>query len=95
MKSIVVFCGSSEGYNEVYKDTAYELGAVLAERNIHLIYGGGKVGLMGALADGCLANKGKVTGVIPRLPEDQRSSPRGTYRDDNRRHHASAQDENA
>ena len=65
MKSIVVFCGSSEGYNEVYKDTAYELGAVLAERNIHLIYGGGKVGLMGALADGCLANKGKVTGVIP------------------------------
>ena len=65
MKSIVVFCGSSEGYNEVYKERAYELGAVLAERKVKLIYGGAKVGLMGALADGCLQNNGSIIGVIP------------------------------
>jgi uncharacterized protein (TIGR00730 family) len=65
MKSIVVFCGSSDGYNEVYKETAYQLGAFLAERNIRIIYGGAKVGLMGALAEGCLANGGQVIGVIP------------------------------
>ena len=65
MKSIVVFCGSSEGYNEVYRETAYELGAVMAERNIRLVYGGAKVGVMGALAEGALQNKGEVTGVIP------------------------------
>jgi uncharacterized protein (TIGR00730 family) len=65
MKSIVVFCGSSDGYNEVYKETAYQLGAFLAERNIRIVYGGAKVGLMGALAEGSLANGGKVIGVIP------------------------------
>jgi len=65
MKSIVVFCGSGEGYNEVYKDTAYELGAILAERNYDLVYGGAKVGLMGAIAEGALQNGGKVIGVIP------------------------------
>lgn len=65
MRSIVVFCGSSEGYNEIYRDTAYELGAIMAERNIRLVYGGAKVGVMGALAEGALQNKGKVTGVIP------------------------------
>lgn len=65
MKSIVVFCGSHDGYNEVYKERAYELGAVMGERNIQLVYGGAKVGLMGAVAEGCLQNKGKVVGVIP------------------------------
>jgi uncharacterized protein (TIGR00730 family) len=65
MKSIVVFCGSNEGYNEVYKERAYELGAVLGERNIRLVYGGAKVGLMGALAEGSLQNNGRVIGVIP------------------------------
>ncbi len=67
MKSIVVFCGSSEGYNEVYKDTAYELGAIMAERKYNLVYGGAKIGIMGALAEGALQNGGKVTGVIPKF----------------------------
>ena len=65
MKSIVVFCGSGEGYNECYREAAYELGAMLAGRGIRVIYGGAKVGLMGALASGALENGGKVTGVIP------------------------------
>ncbi len=65
MKSIVVFCGSGDGYNEIYRETAYALGKTLAERNIRVIYGGGKVGLMGALADGVLAHGGEITGVIP------------------------------
>ena len=65
MKSIVVFCGSSEGYNEIYRETAYELGKTLALQDIRIIYGAAKVGLMGALADGALQNDGKITGVIP------------------------------
>ena len=65
MKSIVVFCGSGEGYNECYRETAYAVGKTLAERNIRIIYGGAKVGLMGALADGALQHGGKVIGVIP------------------------------
>ncbi len=65
MKSIVVFCGSSEGYDERYREAAYGLGAMLAERGIHIVYGGAKVGLMGALADGALEHSGQVTGVIP------------------------------
>ncbi len=65
MKSVSVFCGSSEGYNEVYREAAYELGATLAEQNITVVYGGAKVGLMGALADGVLQHNGKIIGVIP------------------------------
>ena len=65
MKSIVVFCGSSDGYNECYREAAYDLGALLAGRNIRIIYGGAKEGLMGALADGALENGGEIIGVIP------------------------------
>ena len=65
MKSIVVFCGSSEGYNEAYREQAYELGSKLAQRGIRIIYGGAKVGLMGAVADGALLHGGEVVGVIP------------------------------
>jgi uncharacterized protein (TIGR00730 family) len=65
MKSIAVFCGSREGYNEVYREAAYTVGAVLADTGIEVIYGGGKIGLMGALAEGVLQNNGRITGVIP------------------------------
>lgn len=65
MKSITVFCGSSEGYVDVYMEQAYTLGKVLAEKGIKVIYGGAKVGLMGAVADGVLNNNGHITGVIP------------------------------
>jgi uncharacterized protein (TIGR00730 family) len=65
MKSIVVYCGSNPGTNPRYKEVAHELGEKFAEREIRLIYGGGNMGLMGAVADAVLTNGGQVTGVIP------------------------------
>lgn len=67
MNSIAVFCGASEGYDESYREAAYQLGAMLAERNIRVVTGGGKVGLMGAVAEGVLNNGGKIVGVIPKF----------------------------
>jgi len=67
MKKIVVFCGSSLGYNPIYKETAIALGNYFTENNIGLVYGGGKIGMMGVLADTILAKNGEVTGVIPEL----------------------------
>jgi uncharacterized protein (TIGR00730 family) len=65
MKSITVFCGSSFGSDEIYKEQATLLGQTLAKQNIQLIYGGANVGLMGAVADGALSSGGKVIGVLP------------------------------
>ncbi len=65
MKNITVFCGSSFGSDEIYKEQAILLGKTLAKQNIQLIYGGADVGLMGAVADGALNEGGKVTGVLP------------------------------
>ena len=65
MKSIVVFCGASEGNKACYKEAATQLGKELAARNINLVYGGAKIGMMGAVADAALMAGGTVTGVIP------------------------------
>ena len=65
MKSITVFCGSSFGSDDVFKEQATLLGQTLAKQNIQLIYGGADVGLMGAVADGALQAGGKVVGVLP------------------------------
>lgn len=65
MKSVVVFCGSSAGNEPAYVQQAYELGQALAKRGLTLVYGGAKVGLMGAVADGALQANGKVIGVLP------------------------------
>ena len=64
MQAICVFCGSSDTVHTDYKSAAWTMGRVLAEKGIHLIYGGGKTGLMGAIADGALSAKGEVVGVI-------------------------------
>lgn len=66
MDSICVFCGSSPGANHAYLQVARQVGDLLARRGITLVYGGGKVGVMGAVADAALAAGGKVIGVIPR-----------------------------
>jgi uncharacterized protein (TIGR00730 family) len=66
MKRICVYCGSSLGYQSVYREAAEAMGAVLASRKIGLVYGGGNVGLMGVIADAVLAGGGEVIGVIPR-----------------------------
>ena len=65
MKSITVFCGSSAGDNSDYITQAAMLGKRLAGENIALVYGGAKIGLMGAVADAVLKGGGKVTGVLP------------------------------
>jgi len=66
MKSIAVFCGSSLGANKIYEEAAFSVGQILARERLRVIYGGGKVGLMGVVADSVLAAGGEVIGVIPR-----------------------------
>ncbi|MGC8864612.1 MAG: TIGR00730 family Rossman fold protein [Bacteroidales bacterium] len=65
--SICVFCGSSMGKRPIFARVAEELGCELARRNIGLIYGGSNIGTMRVLADACLENGGKVTGIMPEL----------------------------
>jgi uncharacterized protein (TIGR00730 family) len=67
MKRIAVFCGSSQGFNKIYKKSAIQTGNFFADNQIGLVYGGGKIGLMGAIADTILAKNGEVIGVIPNL----------------------------
>ena len=76
-KRIAVYCGSSNRVDEVFVQKAKALGRVLAERKIELVYGGGRVGLMGHLADATLAAGGRVTGVIPRKLDDLELGHRG------------------
>lgn len=65
MKSITVFCGSSFGNDRVFESQAKAVGQTLARQDIRLVYGGAKVGLMGAVADGALEAGGQVLGVLP------------------------------
>ena len=68
--NVAVFCASADGASPLYWAAADELGRRLAERNIGLIYGGAKVGLMKAVADATLAAGGRVVGVIPEMLVD-------------------------
>ncbi|MDO8226822.1 hypothetical protein BSBH6_03420 [Bacillus subtilis] len=65
MKTICVFAGSNPGGNEAYKRKAAELGTYMAEQGIGLVYGGSRVGLMGAIADAIMENGGTAIGVMP------------------------------
>lgn len=69
MKSISVFCGSSEGNDQMIIETAYQLGQTLAKNAIALVYGAAKIGIMGKVAEGALERNGKVIGVIPHFLE--------------------------
>jgi uncharacterized protein (TIGR00730 family) len=66
IKRLCVFCGANAGSRPVFAQAAKDLGALLARRNIGVVYGGGNIGLMGALADAALAHGGEVIGVIPK-----------------------------
>ncbi len=70
IKAIAVYCGSKSGASPVYTATARELGVQLAERNIRLVFGGGRIGIMGEVANQVLENGGEVTGVIPHFLND-------------------------
>lgn len=65
MRALTVFCGANMGSEAQYTELAREMGQLLAQENIALVYGGGKVGLMGVIADAVLESGGKVIGVIP------------------------------
>lgn len=65
IKSICVFCGSSDDVDQYYLDEAFKLGVLLAEKEIRLVYGAGSTGLMGAVADGTLSCGGEVLGIVP------------------------------
>jgi hypothetical protein len=67
IQTIAVFCGSSEGASAMYREAAARLGRTLAERGIALVYGGARVGLMGAVADAVLERGGRAIGVLPRF----------------------------
>jgi uncharacterized protein (TIGR00730 family) len=67
MNRVTVFCGSSFGTDKIYQEQAYLAGKTLARQGVGLVYGGAKVGLMGAVADGAMENGGEVIGVLPRF----------------------------
>ncbi|WP_111683003.1 LOG family protein [Winogradskyella tangerina] len=67
MKSIAVFCGSSSGNDPYIVKESYELGLTMAKKNITLVYGAAKIGIMGRVAEAVLENNGKAIGVIPKF----------------------------
>jgi len=66
-KSVAVFCGSKSGNNSLFEEHALLLGKIMAQKNMQLIYGGGRVGLMGTIANAVMQNGGKVIGIIPKV----------------------------
>ncbi|WP_118182073.1 TIGR00730 family Rossman fold protein [Paraburkholderia phosphatilytica] len=77
MKSVCVFCGSSDGARPVYADAAKAFGRALVAAGLTLVYGGGKVGLMGVIADTVMAEGGRAVGVIPELLVDKEVGHKG------------------
>jgi len=77
LRSLAVFCGSSTGVASIYQEAAREVGRLLGQRAIRLVYGGGHVGLMGVVADACLNIGGSVIGVIPQALADREVAHRG------------------
>ncbi len=66
-RAVCVYCASSRSAHPEYREAAFELGATLADAGYEIVYGGGAVGSMGALADGALSRGGRVVGVLPRF----------------------------
>lgn len=77
IKTICVYCGSSIGARDVYREHAQELGDAIAKASFRLVYGGGHVGLMGTVADAVLAGGGQAVGVIPQWLVDREVAHRG------------------
>lgn len=71
INSVCVYCGTGARVDQVYKDAAADVGRALAAEGVRLVYGGGKVGLMGIVSQSCFNNGGKVTGIIPEHIQDK------------------------
>lgn len=80
LQSVCVFCGSRSGSNPAFEDAAFATGRLLADRGIRLVYGGGSLGLMGAVANGCLEGGGEIIGVIPGFLMDLELGHQGVTR---------------
>ena len=65
LSKVCVYCASSNQCDKVYRDAAFEVGSLLAQNNISIVYGGSSVGSMGALADGAIKHGGRITGILP------------------------------
>jgi len=76
-RAVCVYCASSHTAHPQYRESAFRLGAALAERSITVVYGGGGKGSMGALADGALSRRGRVIGILPRFMADLEWGHRG------------------
>ena len=77
MKRLAVYCGSASPADPIYIETARQVGRTLAERGIGVVYGGGRMGLMGAVADAALDAGGEVIGIIPQALVDAEVAHRG------------------
>jgi uncharacterized protein (TIGR00730 family) len=77
LRRLCVFCGANAGAQPVYSQAAIAVGRLLCRRGIELVYGGGNVGLMGALASACLDEGGRVIGVIPQMLVDREAAHTG------------------
>lgn len=77
IESISIFCGSRSGDNPIFSSAASQLGTLIANKKIKLIYGAGNIGLMGVIADACLAANGYVIGVIPTKLVDKEVAHKG------------------
>jgi len=77
IRALCVYCGSSSQVSSRHLEAARELGGLAARAKVDIVYGGGRVGLMGALAEGALAAEGRVVGIIPRHLEDFEAGHRG------------------
>jgi uncharacterized protein (TIGR00730 family) len=76
-RAVCVYCASSRTSHPEYREAAFKLGTILAERGLSIVYGGGAVGSMGALADGALSKGGRVIGILPRFMADLEWGHRG------------------
>tara|TARA_R110000868_G_scaffold80390_8_gene228425 strand:+ start:120 stop:728 length:609 start_codon:yes stop_codon:yes gene_type:complete len=74
ISALCVYCGAGSGNDPAHMDAASALGRILAEENIRLIYGGGTIGMMGAISSAVIDNGGQVTGIIPRFLLDMEAS---------------------
>ena len=88
IKTVCVYCGSGPGSDPRFVEAATALGKTFAENNIRLVYGGGSVGLMGAVARSALDHGGHVTGIIPDFLNDARTALNARPRDDRHARHA-------
>ena len=77
MKSVCVYCGSSNGVSPLYTEAARAFGRALVEHDLTLVYGGGKVGLMGVIANEVMSAGGRAVGVIPELLLDKEVGHKG------------------